>query len=775
MGTPSLLLFRTHAIERIERIQRTTTNTLTRQTTQPRGTTLLEPSQTTRPPTHTSIMRPNVMLYSPSTAAPGRLQLVSPTQSPLFCLVLNRAWDDVVRRAKTRPHEVRVQDSATGNTPLHEACRRDPPPHVVRALQSTCRVPNHHGATPLHTAASHRCGVDALRVLLECAALAPPEPSHRRETGAVDDHHGEGDYYEGAVVEHRTEDHHHPRERVDHDLPSSTASEQQHPHHHHPTADLSNMGRAPIHYACMSFRGLEIDAFMLLLDETLKHGNRILDPLVDRDDGHDDLDDLDDFLDDDNDDNNNNNNNEYCDFFEGFHPRPYFEREEEDGTYHHHHRQQPAAVVANVMSMKDALGMTPLALLFRRYRQRVRTVISTVDRLHIQNRTLPSKAALASALTVHVELGELWEKARRIIARLTETRLVREQQLDEHPVTNLTGGGGVEASGTEVYHPQAAEWAAEQHGKGGPASPDDVLPVYVDATQCDAVDGEGSGSPATSSDVETKDGHTKKCRQFRIVHASVGLIGYGCPPEMIRLAISIHPHQVREMDEDGNLPLHIAVRASSYLTSAQQFAIECPSLMGDVAEDDRSVRSSWSFFSTATISQTPHPFDKVIKMLLQHYPEGARTPQGATGQLPLSLAIQSGNRTWDDGIRTLLNAYPPALHSQKVFEPVLYPTVLSALTSCGGGGGPKGSGPASLLHSALCGTTSGLLGGPPSSGGSGGGGGSSRTKQDRHDACARSTLFQVLRTKPEWLTAEGRQATTEIPPPAQQLVLGLDE
>ena len=47
-------------------------------------------------------------------------------------------------------------------------------------------------------------------------------------------------------------------------------------------------------------------------------------------------------------------------------------------------------------------------------------------------------------------------------------------------------------------------------------------------------------------------------KAFRIVHASVGLTGYGCPPEMIRLAISVHPNQVREMDEEGRLPIHIA-------------------------------------------------------------------------------------------------------------------------------------------------------------------------------------------------------------------------
>ena len=197
--------------------------------------------------------------------------------------------------------------------------------------------------------------------------------------------------------------------------------------------------------------------------------------------------------------------------------------------------------------------------------------------------------------------------------------------------------------------------------------------------------------------------------------------------------------------------------------------------------DDRSVRSAWSFFSTATISQTPHPFDKVIKILLQHYPEGAETPQGPTGELPLTLAVRHGNRTWQDGIRTLLNAHPPALHSERLFAPTLYPDVLATLgnaarpgessslplSSIGVVGGTAVVGAGGRHSDAVVGpdcaaTPTSLLALPSSlstpSANSAGNGSSAPTssKQLRREACARYTFYKVLRTKPEWLTPEGR-------------------
>jgi hypothetical protein len=309
----------------------------------------------------------------------------------------------------------------------------------------------------------------------------------------------------------------------------------------------------------MSFRGLEIEAFMLLLDRTLKEGFVAVDNCREPKLGFEEIDD-----------------DEFYDSFSA---------QEKNGH----------ELYVNVISMKDSQGQTPLALLFRRYRQRVRSVISTIDSLRNENKGAPEKAALISAMTVHGELGELWEKARRIVTRLTEARLEREgTALEESLCHSHSPGAVAERLG-------AAAWASEQHRAGDPTDTD-VLPVYVDV-----VDREASSSPILNTSTNSR-------RQFRIVHASVGLIGYGCPPEMIRLAISIHPHQVREMDEDGNLPIHIAVKASSFLgtvdDNARTMAVAAAAAAN--ASDDASLLSdAFSFFSSATVSQTTNPFDKV--------------------------------------------------------------------------------------------------------------------------------------------------------------------
>ncbi len=80
-------------------------------------------------------------------------------------------------------------------------------------------------------------------------------------------------------------------------------------------------------------------------------------------------------------------------------------------------------------------------------------------------------------------------------------------------------------------------------------------------------------------------------------------------------------------------------------------------------------------------------FDKVIKLLLKQYPQAAQTPHGRSGRLPLVLADRAGNRTWNDGMRTLLRAYPPALFSgsKGMISVKLYPYILSLV----GGGDPQ--------------------------------------------------------------------------------------
>ena len=109
-------------------------------------------------------------------------------------------------------------------------------------------------------------------------------------------------------------------------------------------------------------------------------------------------------------------------------------------------------------------------------------------------------------------------------------------------------------------------------------------------------------------------------------------------------------------------------------------------------------------------------------MLLQHYPEGASTPHGGSGLLPFILAIKTGQRSWNDGIRTLLHAYPPALHNKRVIEPSLYPKVLALVANAG----------ETQLETR-----------PPL-----------RSRQIRLVNNSRTTLYDLIRAKPEWLTGD---------------------
>lgn len=446
--------------------------------------------------------------------------------------VETQAWNDVVRRARSHGQEI-WQIDEQGNTALHLACKFDPPISVIRALGASVSASNANGLTPLHVAASHRCNARTLRALVELRPASLRTPSRRERT--------------------------------------------------------------PMHYACLSFRGLDFDAFETLLEASLREQSSHTSATGD------------------------DNEEEYDDIC----------NDEVDNN----------AKEGVVLTWKDSTGSTPLGLLFRRYRERVK---SAICRLNQQNQQ-------EDATMLQSDLGQLWGKARLIVARLTEERLQREGSL------------------LNTEDDSSLAWAVEHHLLG-------------------------------------------ECK-FRIVHASVGLVGYGCPPELIRLAIAMHPQQVREMDEDGNLvrglndvsfrqqrqqnndqvnltlrccaygsqPLHIAVTASS-----SGSAVETHATHGNGgADDDSSVYSLTSFFSSSTTNATQHAFDKVIHILLRDYPEAACIPHGKTGRLPVVLAIRAGERTWEDGIQTLVSANPAALHSAKLQK--AYPEGIALV---GGGGHP---------------------------------------------------------------------------------------
>jgi len=484
-----------------------------------------------------------------------------------------------VTRAKRHAHEILIQDDASGNTALHVACRLDPPEVVVEAPKLHLFLTNAEGSTPLHVAATNRCSADVIRSLLNASAITHhQQQQHPDRPGNLED--GDSRPFSAAAAATTT-------------APS-------------PVAMLTRIGRAPIHYACLSFRGLSVEAFQVLLEATLKDGY-VTSAMT-----HD----LEDLMEDDD------------------------EEEDGDSTTMSAVSDEIKPVTSNVLTMRDSSGQTPLGLLFRRYRERVRCVIQAVERLRSEQ---PSLSSLAAAMTVHADLGELWEKARLIVTRLSEERM-QKRRSDHNNGMDTIFLDLPESPGEQVIAQEAADWAAERHRKSLREEPD-AVPFDED-------------QPLSLS--------LSPPRAFRIVHASVSLIGFGCPPEMIRLALSIHPEQVSEMDEDGNLPLHIAACAASAIGT---------SLGGD---DDscslQSILSELSFLSTATACT--NAFDKVIRILLHQYPAAARIPQGRSGKLPLLLSLE--NRTWDDGIKTMLDAFPSAVHSRK-FPVELYPWMLARI------------------------------------------------------------------------------------------------
>jgi ankyrin repeat protein len=449
-----------------------------------------------------------------------------PNLPPLFYAVNSRNWAGVLRRCRTHPKELVCVEDTSGDSPLHYACRLNPPENVITALMPGCNIKNNEGATALHVAASHRCSANVIKLLVNTSLTKMSL-----------------------------------------------------------TLSLTQRGRTPMHYACLSFRGLSIDAFKILLEATIDACASL-----------------------------EKSNEKIDDDFE-------WEADDDDDT---------SEEQVNAFTMQDHFGQTPLSLLFRRYRERVRCVIRDLDH---RSASLSSAAATAA---VHDELGGLWLKSRLIVCLMAERR--REGHFSFNDSYE-------EASAAEAAMAlEAARWAAKHHQH-----------IYEE----DEVESEDKD---ISPDLNTG-------RKFRLVHASVGLTGFGCPIEMTRLAISVYPNQVREMDEDGNLPLHIAAVASSFMPSSDSSR--------NVCSDEDSYISNLSNLSGLASDKHP-PFDKVIRMLLRSYKMGAQTPHGQTGRLPLVLAIDARKRTMNDGLKALIEAYPAALES-KNYDLKLYPHILSTV------------------------------------------------------------------------------------------------
>jgi hypothetical protein len=104
------------------------------------------------------------------------------TFSFLYTLARRWAWEAVVFRCQTHPHEARSDIvDASGDTILHWTCFGSPPLHAVETLLETCpdlaKVANLKGNLPLHVACSYRASGEIIRALLQAYPEAAGIPN----------------------------------------------------------------------------------------------------------------------------------------------------------------------------------------------------------------------------------------------------------------------------------------------------------------------------------------------------------------------------------------------------------------------------------------------------------------------------------------------------------------------------------------------------------------------------------------------------------------------
>ncbi len=129
----------------------------------------------------------------------------------------------------------------------------------------------------------------------------------------------------------------------------------------------------------------------------------------------------------------------------------------------------------------------------------------------------------------------------------------------------------------------------------------------------------------------------KAVSDFFMVHAAVK---NECPQDLLRYIIETRPEEVRQVNELGRLPLHVAANAAP-----------------DAAESS-------------------YHYKFVVDELLYSYPDGAASSD-AEGKLPLQLAIESEKKWIGGGVKSLHDVYPDAISRVAMDN---YPSIKRALS-----------------------------------------------------------------------------------------------
>lgn len=140
-----------------------------------------------------------------------------------------------------------------------------------------------------------------------------------------------------------------------------------------------------------------------------------------------------------------------------------------------------------------------------------------------------------------------------------------------------------------------------------------------------------------------------KSRDTSVLHAAISLGSLGCPHQVLEYVLYMFPDLVRQVDQDGRLPIHMAVGPSSW-----------------TAPEDSSYRRKYKPREQMTI-------EKLLKL----YPEAALIPDPVSKRYPLHTAL-ANRHSWEGGVKELFEAAPNLM---VVIDPVtgVYPFQLAAI------------------------------------------------------------------------------------------------
>lgn len=151
-----------------------------------------------------------------------------------------------------------------------------------------------------------------------------------------------------------------------------------------------------------------------------------------------------------------------------------------------------------------------------------------------------------------------------------------------------------------------------------------------------------------------------------MVHAAVRM---DCPPDLLRYVIETRPEEVRQTDERGRLPLHVAASAKCIeFDSNNENNNENEHNHNDHDNDNEKVM--------AGCAASKYHYKFVMDELLYSYPDGAASTD-ADHKLPLQLAVQSGKSWIGGGTKSLHDVYPDAMARVPIGE---FPGIKSALS-----------------------------------------------------------------------------------------------